>query len=258
MGGPPSSELSCLLYATHKQQLAPEDEHVISERVATLEQHAASAYSPAGAKRLRADVTQLAMRFAPHVPAPRPAGAQQLSWEDLIALAAKPVPTERCLPPALNGLLTEVIQALLQQHTADTGAPTASLMYFLPKLCWPTFAIRPQGHPAKGRQRQRLISQRLQAVLQEQAVILYHEAMQKPDVAPRMLPVDLPAAGDDPILTPQQASRLLTHVARGEQSAALRRLEGQTLAPPTKTSWDAAWTKLNPELEPEIISPAPL
>ena len=252
----PAQSLSAF-FATHKLQLAEGAEHLISERIAALEQHPAHVFCPAGARRLRADVAKLDLPSAPNISMQTAVHAHSLTWDDLIALAAKPLSTERCLPPTVNSLLSEVIRALLQNLQADQGAPTAALVYVLPKLCWPSYAIRPQGRAPKGRQRQRLISMRLQAVLQGQAYLLFHEAMQQPDAMPTHIVDDEPMRADDPALVQQEAAKLFKHVSRGEQCAALKRLRAPPIAPPTKASWDAAWAKLNPESSPDPICAGP-
>ena len=206
---------------------------------------------------MRADVAKLDLPPAPSVCVQSAAHTQPLAWDDLLALAAKPLSTERYIPPAVNGLLAEVTRTLLQNLHADEGAPTAALMYVLPKLCWPSFVLRPQGRAPKGRQRQRLISMRLQAVLQGQAHLLFHEAMQQPDALPTYIADDEPMNAADPALTPQEAAKLFKHVSRGEQCAALKRIRAQPLAPPTKASWDAAWAKLNPESSPDLVHAGP-
>ena len=115
---------------------------------------------------------------------------------------------------------------LAPEPAAPDEPARSSYLYILPKLCWATALVNPQGHHTNGKNRRKEISNRLARCLRNDWVALYNECMATPLPAPAAQQGDHEQMEEEepPPLTADQASDFIKRIHRGEQAAALSRL----------------------------------
>ena len=160
-------------YQRHRDALSSDAEALIQAKIQQLQEHEAPAYAPEAARRIRSDLQRYAVPAAPEDNGDRAGDGTTmptLQWSQILRVATSRIPMERHIPHCLQGLTREVIRLCARNLVAADAqeAPYGALLFVLPKLAWPSHAVRPEGTKPHGRQRQKIISARLQRLLEGQ------------------------------------------------------------------------------------------
>ena len=236
---------------THSPSLSAETQGALREHLPILQAHV-----PAFAKWLEAK--NLALR--PAIAALPPcvsnrAMSQQvdITWDDLHTLASARVSTLRYIPRACIAETQALALDLLSAPTEERVEPTLSDVFLvLPKLI---LLARPGNQSrVRGKDRQRMVSQKIAQARKGQWSVLLHDALASAGEPGEPLPV---LHEDDDSLPDPLASNILRSIQNGRPLGLWKQTRGHGLAPLNHDSIRKAEMKLAPHAlpKPRVLPP---